>query len=703
MNAASEVTALSGKCQSGLSITFGMHPRMAKVLPRATENFSHLAGPSRRPLHTRTPSLHTMHRHPTPFRALLPLLAILLAQPIPALPQDPPPPQGTALLKSDILAVFAHPDDETGMAASLAHYALAQGKVIAHAYATRGEGGGNMVGTQAGPALGILRETELRDALRILGIRHVHFLDQQDFFYTESLSGTFRKWNKEVALEKLVRIIRALRPDLILTMNPAPNPGQHGHHQAAGVLATEAFLAAADPSRFPAQIAAEGLHTWQARKLFYAGTAGSHITTITTTQPLPDGRIPADIAGEALSHHRSQAFGGFLRSPWLRRPQSFTLVQSTVTPNPSESDLFAGLTPTSPDPTPNPSPIPFAQEPPPVDFAFIPRPAISQFRLWAARHQVSHLAAVFPVDLPVVAGEENTLELEVPASFLRAAPDRWEIQSPPGWTARIGARPRASDTPGRLRFPVFVNPPPDAAADADLLVTAFRAQDKFSTLARLHPVPRLRVPASLQPPALDGTDTGWDHAASFPIGTNQTWQGRAESPADCSAVVRLVHTADALFVDVRVLDDAVISNIQPDDIKGHWRSDSVEICIDPAAGAEDTTGCFKVGIFPFDTTGKVRAARDADALQGPVESTAPGFRIVSRRTDDGYRIQAAIPWTLIVNSVPPPQRLGFNVLVYDGDKPDAAPGENINKTRIAWAPRSGVQGRPEDWGRIDLD
>jgi CelD/BcsL family acetyltransferase involved in cellulose biosynthesis len=48
-------------------------------------------------------------------------------------------------------------------------------------------------------------------------------------------------------------------------------------------------------------------------------------------------------------------------------------------------------------------------------------------------------------------------------------------------------------------------------------------------------------------------------------------------------------------------------------------------------------------------------------------------------------------------------RMGFNVIIYDGDKADASPGENINESRLAWAPRSGVQGRPEDWGRIDLE
>jgi hypothetical protein len=51
------------------------------------------------------------------------------------------PPQGAAFLKTDLLGVFAHPDDETGMAATLARYAHGSHKVIAHAYITRGEGG----------------------------------------------------------------------------------------------------------------------------------------------------------------------------------------------------------------------------------------------------------------------------------------------------------------------------------------------------------------------------------------------------------------------------------------------------------------------------------------------------------------------------------------------------------------------------------
>jgi LmbE family N-acetylglucosaminyl deacetylase len=153
-----------------------------------------------------------------------------------------PTPTGAALLKADVLGVFAHPDDETGVAATMASLALGQGRHVAHVYCTRGEGGGNMVGTQFGPALGLLREIELREALGILGVRQVHFLDRADFAYTENLGITLEKWGHEDTLRRLVRVVRALRPEVMITMNPAPTPGQHGNHQAAGWLAVQAFL-----------------------------------------------------------------------------------------------------------------------------------------------------------------------------------------------------------------------------------------------------------------------------------------------------------------------------------------------------------------------------------------------------------------------------------------------------------------------------
>jgi hypothetical protein len=184
-------------------------------------------------------------------------------------------------------------------------------------------------------------------------------------------------------------------------------------------------------------------------------------------------------------------------------------------------------------------------------------------------------------------------------------------------------------------------------------------------------------------------------------GTNIV-QGRAEGAADLGAQFVVGYNREHLTVLIDVTDDAIVSNIAPNDIKGHWRSDSVEICIDQKPGSEHTLNAFKLGIFPFDTTGKVRGARDADANQGPIERVAPGVKLTSRRTATGYAIAAEIPWKEIGLKPKKGLILGFNIIIYDGDKKDAAPGENINEARIAWSPRPGVQGRPEDWGRIVL-
>jgi len=610
------------------------------------------------------------------------------------------PKQGAALLKTDLMGVFAHPDDETGMAATLACYALGKTSVVANVYCTRGEGGGNMVGTQSGAALGALREAELRDCLATLGVRYCYFLDQLDWAYTESVAATLEKWGKEQTLERLVRLVRALRPEVLLTMNPAPTPGQHGHHQAAGVLATEAFTAAADPKRFPLQLTKEGLAVWQPRRLFFGGASGEVITTIPVNEPLPDGRTPAQIAAQALANHRSQAFGNFGNSPWMQRPQRFTLVKSFVSMDGATNDLLAGL----PAATVPARPLQFLRPSAgsPLELTFLPRPAFASYRRWVKEQDIEHVAMQLRGDLPIAPGETGRVEIQLVNHELSKIDGILSIRTPDGWRVR---RPEHSVSIGRRgtsRQVIEVTAPDrlDGRLELSALFTAENL--KIETTLKIHPLPVARAARLKTAPALDGSDSGWGKIPTIAISPTNLVQGKVADATDSSATFRLAHDDKTLFVDVMVKDDAVITNIAPNDIKGHWRGDSVEICLDPIGGWEHTMHCYKLGIFPFDTTGVVRAARDADANQGPVEETAPKTRLVSRRTADGYRIQAAIPFHEI--ELPRGRkRFGFNLIVYDGDKRDAALGENINKSRIAWAPRSGVQGRPEDWGRADLE
>ena len=642
----------------------------------------------------------------------LPALIVLLFYLALAVAADSPavaPKQGAELLKTDILGVFAHPDDETGSAATLASYALGQHLSVAMAYCTRGDGGGNMVGTQTGPALAVLREAELRDCLGLLGIHRCYFLDRPDFGYTESAIVTLEKWDHRETVRRLVRLIRALRPEIIITLNPAPVPGQHGHHQAAGMLALEAFDLAADINWFPEQLTKEGLHVWKARKIYFDGPPGTG-ATIDVSRPLPDGRTPAQVAAGASSNHRSQGFGGFAGALSKRQSQSFTLVKSVVPFATNETDLRRGL-PVRGDAVSRVLATGDGATEDGIRFRFVPRPGVDVYDRWVKAQRIEHVHERFAADVPIVAGGASDV------FFYTINPTTNGLNTvvrfsppPPGWTLNFNEANVRFSPSRNNRMRVIVTPPAGHPADADLTATAVINGVEQSSTIRLHPVPALRVPWVDAPLAVGAgaEDSAWAALPANAISHTNTWQGKASGDADCSGEFRLAHDGTNLFVEVRVHDDVVVSNLAPDDIRAHWRSDSVELCLDPSAGAGHTFGCYKLGIVPFDSAGKVRAARDADANPGLVEETAPGTRLASWKTPDGYAIRVAIPFSEIgfdpLKDATPLDlnSLGLNILIYDGDKAGAAPGENINKTRLAWAPRPGVQGRPEDWGRASF-
>ncbi|HEX5242689.1 MAG TPA: sugar-binding protein, partial [Tepidisphaeraceae bacterium] len=457
--------------------------------------------------------------------------------------------------------------------------------------------------------------------------------------------------------------------------------------------------AAADPNQFPDQLKKDGLFVWQVRKLYFTG-GGPHATQIDLNQTLPNGRTPGDVAAEAASHHRSQAFGSYTPRRGPARPQSFILAKSVVPFVGGETDLLRGLP--IPDDKPHRVMPPAQWQGGSEPIEFVPRPAIAQYQAWTRTQGIEHVATRMAADVPVVAGRSNEVHLIVHNRDASPLQGTIAFEAPQGW--KLDPQSLQYTVPSNSDEPLTVNvtPPPMALVDSSLTASTQSGGKIFTASAKAHPVPFMEVPALSAAPSLDGTETGWSGLPIHEIPPTNLVQGHVKDAADSSAHFRVAHDDKFLYFDVDVNDDVVVSNIAPDDIRGHWRSDSIEICLDPAGGAENTLGCFKVGIFPFDTTGHVRAARDADANQGPIEETAPNMRLSSRRTPTGYRIQAAIPFDEIGIAPTSWKIMGFNLIIYDGDKADAAIGENINKSRIAWSPRPGVQGRPEDWGRIEL-
>jgi LmbE family N-acetylglucosaminyl deacetylase len=172
-----------------------------------------------------------------------------------------------------VMCVAAHPDDEDG--ATLTVLRRKTGAHTVTVFSTYGEGGQNATGPELYEELGAIRERETREASAIQG-SEPHFLGLRDFGYSKSADETFRVWDHEEALRRMVLQIRRLRPDVIIT-NHDTSSG-HGHHQATGRLVQEAFDTAADPARFPEQLKIAGVDVWQPHRLFVrVRTAGGTV------------------------------------------------------------------------------------------------------------------------------------------------------------------------------------------------------------------------------------------------------------------------------------------------------------------------------------------------------------------------------------------------------------------------------------------
>ncbi len=141
-----------------------------------------------------------------------------------------------------LMAVLAHPDDESlGVGGTLAKYA-AEGVDVFLVTATRGDGGrfhGHRYGDERHPgplALGSIRETELRAAASVLGVREVSLLDYHD--------QQLDRADSREAVGRIATHLRRIRPDVVVTFGP---DGAYGHpdHVAISQFTTAAIVVAA--------------------------------------------------------------------------------------------------------------------------------------------------------------------------------------------------------------------------------------------------------------------------------------------------------------------------------------------------------------------------------------------------------------------------------------------------------------------------
>jgi LmbE family N-acetylglucosaminyl deacetylase len=260
-----------------------------------------------------------------------------------------PMPTGEILLNLKKLNVVgtamymaAHPDDENTVMLSW----LAKERKVRTAYlsVTRGDGGQNLIGSELGDLLGLIRTQELLAARAIDGPEQ-YFTRANDFGFSKNTDETMQIWGKDAVLADVVWRIRNLRPDVIICRFPPDARAGHGNHSASAVLAEEAFKLSGDPTKFPEQL--KYVKPWQAKRVvwntFNFGAVsqkpaeGTFIQVeIGTYNPLL-GKAYSEIAAESRSQHKSQGFG-VPRSRGLR-PEFFVHKFGELAPK----DVFDGV------------------------------------------------------------------------------------------------------------------------------------------------------------------------------------------------------------------------------------------------------------------------------------------------------------------------------------------------------------------------
>jgi LmbE family N-acetylglucosaminyl deacetylase len=332
---------------------------------------------------------------------------------------------------------------------------------------------------------------------------------------------------------------------------------------------------------------------------------------------------------------------------------------------------------------------------------------VAGYRAFAARTGTDWVIETLPARVPAPVGTVTPVAIEVTNRGPQPVRGELAFELPAGVTLESAA-------------PYAVAPGATATVNARLSVTAAArsgqrntAQLPFSVAvpgggrdrAEIYAIPAGAAPRLTRRPVVDGQLDDLP-APTVSIGAEDRWWRRApDSPADLSAETRLGWDAENLYVGVHVRDEAVACNIPPDDVKSQLRSDAVGITVDPTGSSRDTSTTLQFAAFPCTTAGwGARGFRDADARPGPIELTATGAKVAAVKTEDGYTLEVALPWSAMPARPRPGATIGLNVVLYDGDQQDARPGANISETGLAWSAFEwgGKQALPYTWPRVTL-
>ena len=165
---------------------------------------------------------------------------------------------------ASMMMIVAHPDDEDG--GMLTYESRGLGVRTSLMTLTRGEGGQNVMSSDADDALGLIRTNELLKADEYYGVEQ-YWGRVADYGFSKTIEEAFQQWGHERVLYDVVRAVRINRPLVITASFIGGITDGHGQHQVSGEMAQEVFTAAGDPNVFPDQIKA-GLRPWSPLKVY---------------------------------------------------------------------------------------------------------------------------------------------------------------------------------------------------------------------------------------------------------------------------------------------------------------------------------------------------------------------------------------------------------------------------------------------------
>ncbi|AZB29475.1 PIG-L family deacetylase [Chryseobacterium balustinum] len=239
-----------------------------------------------------------------------------------------------------VLYLAAHPDDEnTGLLSWLIND---QNVETGYLSLTRGDGGQNLLGTEQGAALGLIRTHELLEARKLDGAQQF-FTRAIDFGFSKNTTDTFKQWDEDSIIADVVWVIRKFRPDVIICRFPPTAAAGHGQHAASAVVAEKAFKLAGDKTAFPDQL--KYVNVWQPKRtLWNTFRFGAVNTTAENQLKVTVGQYDAqlgmgygELAGLSRSLHKSQGAG--TQSVAGIKTEYF----SHVNGEPAKSTLFDGI------------------------------------------------------------------------------------------------------------------------------------------------------------------------------------------------------------------------------------------------------------------------------------------------------------------------------------------------------------------------